>query len=62
MNRIAFWALMSLCVTAEVWGLVIDNRDIHYLGAIAGFGVIGVNYLLHRADRYEEFVEAGEEA
>ncbi|MEU1863257.1 hypothetical protein [Streptomyces gardneri] len=62
MSRIVFWALMSLRVAAEVWGLVIGNRDVHCLGAIAGFGVIGVNCLLHRADRYEEFVEAGEEA
>ncbi|MFE5628053.1 hypothetical protein [Streptomyces sp. NPDC056543] len=53
MNRIVFWALMVLCVGVEVWGLVIDNRDIHYLGAIVGFGVIGVNYVLHRADAYE---------
>ncbi|MFG2872925.1 hypothetical protein [Streptomyces sp. NPDC048338] len=53
MNRIVFWALMSLCVTVEVWGLVIGNRDVHYLGAIAGFGVIAVSRLLHRADAYE---------
>ncbi|MFG3038110.1 hypothetical protein ACGFYZ_14490 [Streptomyces sp. NPDC048330] len=61
MNRVVFWALMALCVGVEIWGLVIDNRDVHYLGAIAGCGVIGINHLLHRADRYEEFVEAGEQ-
>ncbi|MFD3569685.1 hypothetical protein [Streptomyces sp. NPDC058667] len=57
MNRLAFWLLIGLCVAVEVWGLVIDNRDVHYLGAIAGFGVVGVNYLLLRADEDE----AGEE-
>ncbi|MGA5067590.1 hypothetical protein ACPB9E_28095 [Streptomyces exfoliatus] len=61
MNRFVFWALMALCIGVEVWGLIIDNRDVHYLGAITGFGVIGVNHLLHRADAHEQF-KAGEEA
>ncbi|MER7515917.1 hypothetical protein [Streptomyces sp. NPDC126499] len=62
MSRIVFWPLMALCIAVEIWGLVIDNRDVHYLGAIAGLGVIVVNRLLLRADRYKEFVKAGEES
>ncbi|MEU4065888.1 hypothetical protein AB0F25_26295 [Streptomyces wedmorensis] len=61
MNTIALWVLGILCIAVEVLGLVIGNRDVHYLGAIAVCGVIGVNHLLHRADRDEEFLEAGEE-
>ncbi|MGW4050768.1 hypothetical protein ACWENA_08040 [Streptomyces sp. NPDC004779] len=61
MNRFVFWILGILCIAVEIWGLVIDNRDVHHLGAIAALGVIGVDRLLHRADRYQEFAEAGEE-
>ncbi|MCX5226285.1 hypothetical protein [Streptomyces sp. NBC_00233] len=61
MTRLVFWSLMALCLAVEIWGLVIDNRDVHYIGAIAGCGVIGVSRLLYRAARYEEFAEAGEE-
>ncbi|MFF7438708.1 hypothetical protein [Streptomyces sp. NPDC008122] len=61
MNRIVFWALVALCVGVEIWGQVIGVQDINLLGLIAGLGVIGVDCLLHRADRCEEFVEAGEE-
>ncbi|MFE6071234.1 hypothetical protein [Streptomyces sp. NPDC056525] len=61
MNRLTYWLLIALCLAVEVWGQVIGNRDLVLVGAIAGFGVIAVARLLYRADRYEEFAEAGEE-
>ncbi|MFB8403100.1 hypothetical protein [Streptomyces sp. NPDC055912] len=61
MTGLVFWSLMALCLAVEICGLVIDNRDVHYIGAIAGCGVIGITRLLYRAARCEEFVEAGEE-
>lgn len=61
MNRFVFWVLGILCIAVEVWGLVIDNWDVHYLGAFAALGVIAVDRLLLRADRCQEFAEAGEE-
>ncbi|MFH8575731.1 hypothetical protein [Streptomyces zaomyceticus] len=62
MNTIAYWLLLALSFGVEVWGLVIDLQDLTLLGAIAAFGVLGVDRLLLRADRYEEFDEAGEES
>ncbi|MCX5228985.1 hypothetical protein [Streptomyces sp. NBC_00233] len=61
MNTLTYWFLLALCVAAEGWGIVIDNQDVTLVGAIAGFGVIAVARLLHRADQYEEFTKAGEE-
>ncbi|MFD3535562.1 hypothetical protein [Streptomyces sp. NPDC058664] len=62
MNTLAYYRLLLvLCVAAEVWGVVIGVQDVALVGAIAALGVIGVDRLLLRADRYEEFVEAGEE-
>ncbi|MFC9339628.1 hypothetical protein ACFT0G_02425 [Streptomyces sp. NPDC057020] len=61
MNRLTYWLLIGLCAAVEAWGQVIGNRDVLLIGAIAGFGVIAVARLLYRADRYEEFAEAGEE-
>ncbi|MFD3334104.1 hypothetical protein ACFWV1_15865 [Streptomyces sp. NPDC058700] len=61
MNTIAYRLLLVLCVAVEVWGVVIGVQDVTLVGAIAALGVIGVDRLLLRADRYEEFVEAGEE-
>ncbi|WP_371635615.1 hypothetical protein OG988_12775 [Streptomyces zaomyceticus] len=61
MNRLTYWLLITLCAAVEVWGQIIGNRDILWIGAIAGFGVIAVARLLYHADRYEEFAEAGEE-
>ncbi|MDX2564172.1 hypothetical protein PV371_31615 [Streptomyces sp. TX20-6-3] len=61
MNRLTYWLLIALCAAVEIWGQVIGNRDVLWIGAIAGVGVIAVARLLHRADRYEEFAETGEE-
>ncbi|MEV7566360.1 hypothetical protein [Streptomyces tanashiensis] len=61
MNTLTYWLLLALCVAVEVWGQVIDNQDVTLVGAFAGFGVIAVARLLYRADRCEEFAEAGEE-
>ncbi|MFF5788206.1 hypothetical protein ACFY8P_24990 [Streptomyces sp. NPDC012693] len=61
MNRLTYWLLIALCLAVEVWGQIVGNRDIVLVGAIAGFGVIGVARLLYRAERYEEFAGAGEE-
>ncbi|MEU7699235.1 hypothetical protein [Streptomyces sp. NPDC039028] len=61
MNTVAFWVLGLLCIAVEIWGAVTGLRDVVHVAAIAGFGVIGVDRLLLRADRYEEFAEAGEE-
>ncbi|MFE5944255.1 hypothetical protein [Streptomyces sp. NPDC056480] len=61
MNTIAYWLLLALCFGAEVWGLVIGVQDVSLVGAIASFGVIGVDRLLFRADECEGFAEAGEE-
>ncbi|MCX2179938.1 hypothetical protein KV205_05250 [Streptomyces sp. SKN60] len=61
MNSIAYRLLLVLCVATEIWGIAIDAKDVTLVGAIAGCGVIGVDRLLLRADRYEEFAEAGEE-
>ncbi|MFD7980851.1 hypothetical protein [Streptomyces sp. NPDC059071] len=62
MNAIAYYALLALFVGVEIWGVVIGVRDLTSAGAFAAFGVIAVDRLLLRADRYEEFVEAGEES
>ncbi|MFD8639524.1 hypothetical protein ACFV14_04355 [Streptomyces zaomyceticus] len=62
MNAIAYWLLMALAFGVQVWGQVIDLQDLTLLGIIAAFGVLGVDRLLLRADRYEEFAEAGEES
>ncbi|MER7954750.1 hypothetical protein [Streptomyces sp. NPDC096030] len=51
MSPVAFWSLVVLCVGVEVLGLVIERRDIHYAGAIAGLGVIAVHNILIRAHR-----------
>ncbi|MET8506029.1 hypothetical protein ABZV60_15410 [Streptomyces sp. NPDC004787] len=51
MNRLTFWSLIALCVAVEVMGLVIDRRDIHYAGAIAGVGVVAVARILYLARR-----------
>ncbi|MFC9338823.1 hypothetical protein ACFT0G_03715 [Streptomyces sp. NPDC057020] len=61
MNTIAYYLLLALCVGVEMWGVVIDIDDVTLLGAIAAFGVLGIDRLLLRADAYEEFFEAGEE-
>ncbi|WP_327162045.1 hypothetical protein [Streptomyces zaomyceticus] len=61
MNAIPYWPLMALSFGVQVWGLVIDLQDLTLLGAIAAFGVLGVDRLLLRADRDEEFADAGEE-
>ncbi|MFG3486621.1 hypothetical protein [Streptomyces sp. NPDC047972] len=61
MNRLTYWLLIALCAAVEVWGQIIGNRDLFLIGAMAGFGVIAVARLMYRADRYEEFAEAGEE-
>ncbi|MEU2233025.1 hypothetical protein [Streptomyces vietnamensis] len=61
MNPVAFWVLGLLCIAVEVWCAVTGFKDGVSAAAIAGFGVIGVDWLLTRADRYEEFAEAGEE-
>ncbi|MFD3728272.1 hypothetical protein [Streptomyces sp. NPDC058671] len=61
MNTLAYYLLLSLCVGVEIWGQIIGVQDLTYVGAIAALGVIGVDRLLLRADRYEEFAEAGEE-
>ncbi|MFD7978809.1 hypothetical protein [Streptomyces sp. NPDC059071] len=51
MNRLTFWSLLALCVAVEVLGLVIDRRDVHHAGAIAGVGVIAVARILWLARR-----------
>ncbi|WP_030688388.1 hypothetical protein [Streptomyces globisporus] len=61
MNRIVFWLLVLPCAAAVAWGAAISNWDLIGLGAFAEVGVIGVNFLLIRADECEEFAEAGEE-
>ena len=61
MNAIAYYVLLALCIGVEIWGAVTGFNDVMYVGAIAAFGMWGVDRLLLRADRYEEFVEAGEE-
>ncbi|MFI8101644.1 hypothetical protein [Streptomyces sp. NPDC086023] len=53
MNRIVFWALVAPCVVAVVWGALNGNQDLVSLGVIAEAIVIGVNYLLIRADEHE---------
>ncbi|MFF0426979.1 hypothetical protein ACFYUJ_21510 [Streptomyces sp. NPDC004520] len=62
MNLITYWALIALCVGIEVWGQIIGVQDLTLAGLFAGLGVIAVHRLLLRADRFEEFTEAGEEA
>ncbi|MGW5776046.1 hypothetical protein [Streptomyces sp. NPDC003863] len=61
MNTVAYWLLIALAVAVEAWGQVIDNQDLTLAGLFAGLGVVAVHRLLLRADRYEEFDEAGEE-
>ncbi|MEV7371927.1 hypothetical protein AB0O51_13705 [Streptomyces sp. NPDC090301] len=61
MNTLTYWLLLALCVAVEIWGQSIDNQDVTLVGVFAGLGVIAVARLLYRADRYEEFAEAGEE-
>ncbi|MFI8911764.1 hypothetical protein ACIGW4_09115 [Streptomyces sp. NPDC053513] len=61
MNTIAYYVLLSLCIGVEIWGAVAGMNDVMFVGAIAAFGVWGVDRLLLRADRYEEFAGAGEE-
>ncbi|MFE1379230.1 hypothetical protein ACFW6S_09840 [Streptomyces sp. NPDC058740] len=61
MNTIAYYVLLTLCIGVEIWGAVIGMNDVMFVGAIVAFGVWGVDRLLLRADRYEEFFEAGEE-
>ncbi|MGA5870684.1 hypothetical protein [Streptomyces cinereoruber] len=62
MNTLTYYLLLILCVGAEVWGQVIGLQDLTYAGAFAALGVIAVDRLLMRADAYEEFTGAGEEA
>jgi hypothetical protein len=52
-SRIAFWALIAPCVVAVAWGALIGNQDLIGLGVVAELIVIGVNYLLVRADEHE---------
>ncbi|WP_435057540.1 hypothetical protein [Streptomyces sp. bgisy060] len=61
MNLIAYWTLLALCVGVEIWGQVIGVQDLTFTGFFAGLGVVAVHRLLLRADRYQEFAEAGEE-
>ncbi|MFF6774769.1 hypothetical protein ACFY8W_14560 [Streptomyces sp. NPDC012637] len=61
MNLIAYWTLIALCVGIEIWGQIIGLQDLSLVGVFAGLGVIAVHRLLLRVDRFEEFVEAGEE-
>ncbi|AJF64962.1 hypothetical protein [Streptomyces vietnamensis] len=61
MNPLVFWVLGLLCIAVEIWCAVTGIKDGVSVAAIAGFGVIGVDRLLLRADRCEEFAEAGEE-
>ncbi|MCD2465083.1 hypothetical protein MBT42_16105 [Streptomyces sp. MBT42] len=61
MNRLTYWPLIGLCAEVEVWGQVIDNQDVTFVGLFAGLGVIAVARLLYHADRYAEFTEASEE-
>ncbi|MFI1809904.1 hypothetical protein ACH414_06125 [Streptomyces sp. NPDC020422] len=61
MNTIAYYVLLTLCIGVEIWGALTGMNDLMNVGAIAAFGVLGVDRLLLRADRYEEFAEAGEE-
>ncbi|MGW4743924.1 hypothetical protein ACWEPR_03860 [Streptomyces sp. NPDC004290] len=61
MNTIAFYVLLVLSIGVEIWGAVIGVNDVMFIGAMAAFGVWGVDRLLLRADAYEEFFEAGEE-
>ncbi|MFJ2098378.1 hypothetical protein ACIOHR_14410 [Streptomyces anulatus] len=61
MNTLAYYLLLILCVGVEIWGQVIGLQDLTYAGAFAALGVIAVDRLLLRADRYEEFAGAGEE-
>ncbi|MGY3335932.1 hypothetical protein ACVW0K_002031 [Streptomyces filamentosus] len=61
MNPLTYWALIALCVGVEIWGQAADVRDLTVTGFFAGLGVVAVHRLLHRADRCQEFAEAGEE-
>ncbi|MET9728485.1 hypothetical protein [Streptomyces zaomyceticus] len=61
MNTLTYWFLIVVCVAVEIWGHVIGNQDVTLVGVFAGLGVAAVACLLYRADRYEEFFEAGEE-
>ncbi|MFG3492460.1 hypothetical protein [Streptomyces sp. NPDC047972] len=58
MNNRTYYLLVALCLSVEVWGMAIDNRDIAVVGFIAGVGVAVVARLLYRADQ----CEGGEEA
>ncbi|MEE1813730.1 hypothetical protein PUR59_01570 [Streptomyces sp. SP18ES09] len=61
MNTIAYYVLLALGIGVEIWGAVTGVNDVMFIGAIAAFGVWGVDRLLLRADAYEEFFGAGEE-
>ncbi|MEU6165387.1 hypothetical protein [Streptomyces tanashiensis] len=61
MNRLTYWLLIALCAGVEIWGQIIDNQDVTWVGLFAGLGVIAIARLPYRADRHEEFAEAGEE-
>ncbi|WP_435238648.1 hypothetical protein [Streptomyces sp. YPW6] len=61
MNSLTYWALIALCVGVEIWGQAAGVRDLTLTGFFAGLGVVAVHRLLHRADRCQEFAEAGEE-
>ncbi|MFF8599526.1 hypothetical protein ACF065_26035 [Streptomyces sp. NPDC015232] len=54
MNRIVFWMLVLPCVAVAAWGGAIGNWDLMGLAAFTEAGVIGVNYLLVRADECED--------
>ncbi|MFF5918936.1 hypothetical protein ACFY8C_11365 [Streptomyces flavochromogenes] len=58
MNRLTYFLLVVLCLSVEVWGIVIGNRDVTVVGFFAGVGVATVARLLYRADQ----CEGGEEA
>ncbi|MEV7372097.1 hypothetical protein AB0O51_14570 [Streptomyces sp. NPDC090301] len=58
MNNLTYWALLTLCIGIEVWGIAIGNREVTVSGFIAGDGVAAVARLLYRADQ----CKGGEEA
>lgn len=61
MNPLTYWALIAVCVGVEIWGRAAGVRDLTLTGFFAGLGVVAVHRLLLRADRCQEFAEAGEE-
>ncbi|MFI8256953.1 hypothetical protein [Streptomyces filamentosus] len=61
MNPLTYWALIALCVGVEIWGQAAGVQDLTLTGFFAGLCVVAVHRLLRRADRCQEFAEAGEE-